>query len=66
MSYDGIQPKSNSEGLVRHSVPEGPADDETIPSILREYDYSFLRICGYTVLGAATLIGCLMLLFLLS
>ncbi len=65
------RPTPNSGGYIAGRPELEPdlissAESEGLPSILREYHYSFLRICAYTVVGTAALIIAFVFLFLAS
>lgn len=49
-----------------HSANDDASNVHSLPSILREYHYSLLRICVYTVIGVAVLFGFFALLLMAS
>src|SRR5438045_3638879 len=59
-----VTPSAQKDGIriPGEAEPEdrllASADDDLTPSILREYNYSFLRIWGYSIIWTMALIAC--------
>lgn len=61
-----LQVLAERSGESQSSPDIDSGDDCPAPSILRQYEYSLLRICLYQLLGTAGLIAFLAALFFLS